>query len=331
MPACPVRLQWVKKPHLPEPEARLHVCPAAGSLHLVHGDNLTALRCLQENFCGAITLAYLDPPFLTGKQHALVTRSKDATGKALREERFAFDDRWTGIDQYLDAIGSRLEALRPLLAPHGSVVVHVDPKTSHYVKVLCDEVFGPEAFASEVIWRYRRWPSKTPNFQRVHDVLLRYVKDPATKPRFNQLYEPLAKSTLATWGTRKQRAVTDETGRRLKSSRSEQETLGVPLGDVWDIGIIAPVAKERTGYPTQKPEALVSRLIQALTNPNDWVLDPYSGSGTTLTVGGRLGRQVIAIDQNVEALDVAEARCTDHGLPLVRHQVARACKVARAS
>src|SRR4029079_7679904 len=87
--------------------------------------------------------------------------------------------------------------------PHGSVVIHVDPKTSHYLKVLADEIFGEESFASEIIWRYRRWPSKTENFQRVHDVLLRYRKDPKVRPRWTTLYEPLAPSTIATWGPTK--------------------------------------------------------------------------------------------------------------------------------
>src|SRR5690606_34225814 len=105
------------------------------------------------------------------------------------------------------------------------------------LKVVCDEVFGIECFASEVIWRYRRWPAKTKNFQRVHDVMLRYVRDPDVAPRFHQLYEPLAPSTQKTWGTKKQRAVVDENGRRLRSSSTEEPSRGTPLGDVWEIGI----------------------------------------------------------------------------------------------
>src|SRR6185312_8302256 len=129
----------------------------------------------------------------------------------------------------LEALGQRLVLVRELLAPHGSVVIHVDPKTSHYVKVLCDEIFGHRAFASEIVWRYRRWPSKTPNFQRVHDVLLRYVKDPTCAPRFHQLYEPLAPSTVATWGTTRQRAVVDGDGRRARSSCTAEATPRTPM------------------------------------------------------------------------------------------------------
>ena len=128
-----------------------------------------------------------------------------------------------------------------------------------------------------------------------------------TPPRFNPLYEPLAPSTLATWGTGKQRAVF-ENGRRLRSSTTKNETPGVPMGDVWDIGVIAPVSKERTGWPTQKPEALLERLVSALTSPGDTVLDPYAGSGTTLAVAARLGRHFVGIDESAAALEIASER-----------------------
>ena len=180
--------------------------------------------------------------------------------------------------------------------------MHVDPKTSHYVRVLGDEIFGAEAFASEIVWRYRRWPSKTPNFQRVHDVLLRWRKDPSATPRWNQAYEPLAASTLATWGTKKQRAVFASDGRRARSSKTDEQTAGVPMGDVWEIGVIAPIARERTGYPSQKPEALLERLVTALSNEGDLVLDPYAGSGTTLFVARRTKRAFLGIDAGPVAL-----------------------------
>lgn len=223
------------------------------------------------------------------------------------ERRVAFDDRWSDRAAYLESLGARLSAIRALLAPHGCVVVHVDPKTSHYVKVLCDEIFGEECFASEIVWRYRRWPSRTPNFQRVHDVLLRYRKSAEAEPRYHPMYEPLAASTLATWGTKKQRAVVKD-GRRLRSSKTEESTPGVPMGDVWDIGVIAPVARERTGYPSQKPEALLERIVLALSSPGEIVLDPYAGSGTTLAVAERLGRVFLGIDQSDVAIETTIAR-----------------------
>jgi site-specific DNA-methyltransferase (adenine-specific) len=251
----------------------------------------------------------MDPPFLTGREHQKVTRSRSATnGQIQRSYSPAFDDRWSDLGEYLSVLGQRIAVVRELLSDNGCLVVHTDPKTSHYIRVLCDEIFGPDCFASEIIWRYRRWPSKTKNFQRVHDVMLRYVKDPDQTPRFTQLYEPLAASTRATWGTRKQRAVVDATGRRTRSSSTEQATPGAPLGDVWEIGIVAPVAKERTGYPTQKPEPLLERLISACTQPGDAIIDPYMGSGTTLAVAARLGRPALGIDMGADAVQIARER-----------------------
>lgn len=282
--------------------------PSTTSLGLIHGDNQTALEALARDFTGQATLVYMDPPFFTGRTHQLVKRQKGRDGRPERTLSHGFDDRWENLEQYLDALWPRLVSAKQLLRADGCLVLHVDPKTSHYAKVMLDELFGLECFASEIIWRYRRWPAKTPNFQRVHDVLLRYVRDAEAKPRFNQLFEPLAASTKATWGDRKQRAIFDGDGRRLRSSTGCDGSPGAPLGDVWEIGIVAPVAKERTGYPTQKPEALLERLIQSCTSPGDLVIDPYLGSGTTIAVAARLGRRGIGIDQNPESLEFTRQR-----------------------
>jgi site-specific DNA-methyltransferase (adenine-specific) len=288
---------------------------------LIHGDNAAAMHALIERGGPRFALAYLDPPFFTGRTHLRVTRSRDDKGNLIRSLSPAFDDRWQGLDEYLATLAERIVAARELLLPQGCLVLHVDPKTSHYAKVLCDEIFGARCFASEIVWRYRRWPSKTRNFQRVHDVLLRYVRDPETAPRFRQLYEPLAASTLATWGDRKQRAVVNAGGQRVRSSRTEVRTPGTPLGDVWDIGIVAPVARERTGYPTQKPEALLDRLIDACTEPGDLVLDPYVGSGTTLAVAARLGRPAVGVDASLHALRVCKKRLKAVGIRPLEEQV----------
>jgi DNA modification methylase len=261
---------------------------------IIHGDNLVVMERLEREGV-VVDLAYLDPPFLTGDRFEMP------------DGRHAFDDRWPDRATYLAELAKRLLVIHRLLAPHGSLVVHTDPKTSHYIKVWADAAFGAESFASEVIWRYRRWPAKTQNFQAMHDVLLRYRKDPTVKPRWNQLYEPLAESTKKTWGTRKQKAVFVN-GHRSKSSKTEEETQGAPMSDVWDVGVIAPMSKERTGYPTQKPEALLERVIGALSNPGDLVLDPYMGSGTTLAVAHRMGRRAIGIDASPVAIEVATER-----------------------
>lgn len=309
-----VRLDWAGRQAIkPDFPASLElVRQGNAATRLVRGDNLHGLAALSKRPERA-TLIYLDPPFFTGREHNHVERSRGDDG-IVRKLVPAFDDRWESLQQYLGELAQRLCLARELLDPAGCLVLHVDPKTSHYAKVLCDEIFGIEAFASEIVWRYRRWPAKTKNFQRVHDVLLRYVRDPEREPRFQQLYEPLAASTEKTWGTRKQRAVVDSSGRRTRSSVTEHASPGAPLGDVWDISIIAPVARERTGYPTQKPEALLERLIQACTAPGDLVVDPYCGSGTTLAVAARLGRRAIGIDQSEQALAITHKRLESLGV-----------------
>jgi site-specific DNA-methyltransferase (adenine-specific) len=304
-----IRLSWDGRA---EPRARSAAAvkrstsDTFGTLYV--GDNLTVLDQLIEEGKTAASLIYLDPPFFTQRDHA--------TTRAAQRTEVAFSDQWDDLAHYLEALGARLSRLRDLLLPHGSLVIHVDTKTSHYVKVLADGLFGLDAFASEIVWRYRRWPSKTPNFQRVHDVLLRYRKDPSAAPRWNQTYEPLAASTMKTWGTRKQQAIV-EGGRRMRSSSTEVESLGVPLGDVWDIGIVAPVARERTGFPSQKPEKLLERLVNSLTYTGDLVLDPYAGSGTTLAVAHRLGRRFVGIDESPVAVSTIEGRLAAQGAPLL--------------
>lgn len=289
------------------------------AVRLIEGDNLDVLAALDGDT--AAHLIYLDPPFFTQRTHHRVRRTRRRKGAIERTEHEAFDDRWESLDAYLVALRARLELLWRLLAPEGSIVVHVDPTTSHYVKVLCDDLFGVEHFASEIVWRYRRWPAKTKNFQRVHDVLLRYVREPLGEPRFRQLYEPLAPSTLKTWGTRKQRAKF-EGKRRVRSESMAEASPGTPLGDVWEIGIIAPVAKERTGYPTQKPKALLQRLIEALTEEGDLVLDPYVGSGTTIATAASLGRRAVGIDDGAEAVEVTGKRLDEAGIDH-RHEKAQ--------
>lgn len=265
-------------------------------IRLVDGHNGSELPRLKQRFA----LAYLDPPFFSGKKYKM------------KDGELAFDDRWPSLATYLMRLEDVVRETRELLIPEGSLVLHVDTKVSHHAKIMLDRIFGADCFASEIIWRYRRWPSKTLNFQRVHDVLLRYRRDTSVLPRFNQLYEPLAPSTLATWGEGKQLAVV-EGGKRLRSSTTAERSRGVPLGDVWDLSVIAPSSKERTGYPTQKPEALLERLVSGLTNPGDWVLDPYCGSATTLAVCKRLKRNAVGIDNSPAAIRVARARLSGAG------------------
>jgi DNA modification methylase len=241
------------------------------------------------------TLAYLDPPFFTGRDF------ETTDGQA------AYSDKWQSLEAYLEHLMPRIEAAFMLLEPQGSIVVHVDPTVSHYVKVRGDELFGRQNFASEVIWRYRRWPTPTKNFQAMHDVLLRWTTGRAA-PTWNQLYEPLAASTIASWGDAKRQEAVVRDGRRAVSRLSDEASKGAQLSDVWDLSIIAAGSSERTGYPTQKPEKLIERLVLALTNEGDRVLSPYMGSGTELAVCHRLGRKATGIDSSEVAINVARHR-----------------------
>lgn len=279
------------------------------------GDNLTVMRDLPA---ASVDLAYLDPPFCTGKDFG------------------AFDDRWTlnettiaawralphaprtVIDLLHDIVGvtgmawlvhiaERLIATRRLLRDSGVLVLHIDPRLEHCVRLLCDVTLHGFTWQNTVIWRYRRWPTKAKRFQRMHDVLLVYAGEGFT---FNELHlDGVAASTRETFGTRKQKAIV-KNGQRATSTIDE-ETLGPPLADVWEVPIIAPSGNERKSaqkYPTQKPESLLERVILSLSNPGQTVLDPYCGSGTSGVVAEPHGRHWIGIDSGEMAERVTRER-----------------------
>ncbi len=280
----------------------------------MRGDGADAMGALAARGVRA-ALVYLDPPFFTGRVHRTNARDRRASGA-----RDAFSDEWRDLPEYLEQIESLLVGARSVLAPEGSLVLHTDPRAGHYLRVLGDEVFGDGAFASEIVWRYRRWPAKTRNFQRLHDLLLRFVRDPSATPRFHQRHEPLAASTLRHWGAGKQQALFAD-GRRARSSTTEEPSPGAPLGDVWEISIIAPSGRERTGYPTQKPLALLERLVDTLTDPGDLVVDATMGSGTTLLAAWRLGRRAIGVDTSDVAHELAARRLAGAGAPIATAEV----------
>jgi DNA modification methylase len=268
------------------------------AIRVVHSENFAAM-CELQSAGERFTLAYLDPPFFTGRTF------ETADGE------LAFADKWSSLDDYLAALSVRMCAAFDLLEPHGSIVIHVDPTVSHYVKVRGDALFGRSNFASEIVWRYRRWPAKCRNFQRMHDVLLRWTTGRA-EPTWNQLYEPLSTSTVEKWGNHSQQARFNREGTKRRSVGTADESPGVAMSDVWEISIIpggaAASGTERTGYPTQKPEALLKRLVMALTNEGNAVIDPYMGSATTLAVCHQLGRTAVGIDQSEVAIRHANER-----------------------
>jgi site-specific DNA-methyltransferase (adenine-specific) len=280
---------------------------------LALGDNAASLRALAATHAGKVDLAYLDPPFATGAEFLFSTRGNDA-------DHVAYSDGHVG-GAYLSALLVRLRLVRALLADTGSVFVHCDWHASHWIRCLLDEVFGADAFKNEIVWRYRRWPAKTRVFQRMHDVIFWYGKRADDAHAWSPQFEALAASTVATWGTKKQ--VADFSSGRRKPSQTDEETRGAPMSDVWEIGIVAPIAKERVGYPTQKPLALLERIVEAASKPGDLVLDPFMGSGTTLVAAHARGRRFMGCDASPLAVHTAKKRLLAAG--------ARGFSIARCS
>jgi site-specific DNA-methyltransferase (adenine-specific) len=259
------------------------------------GDNLEVLpRFADESF----QLVYADPPFNTGKtvrrRSLEVVRDDGGDRIGFQGRRYAgrvlgetsFEDQF---DDYLGFLEPRLREVRRLLAATGTLYLHLDYREAHYAKVLLDGLFGRECFLNEIVWAYdyggkarRRWPAK-------HDTILVYVKDPeryffdsASVDR-----EPYMAPGL----------VTVE-----KAARGKLPT------DVWWHTIVSPTGREKTGYPTQKPEGVLRRIVQASSRPGDWCLDPFAGSGTLGAVAAALGRRYVLVDSNPEAIAIARER-----------------------
>ena len=208
---------------------------------------------------------------------------------------------------YLVMMTNRLLELHRVLKPSGSLYLHCDPTASHYLKIILDNIFGGENFRNEIIWSYRKWAVAEKCFSKNHDVILFYVKDNGNS-EFNVLLQQRAPSTLKRFGNKKIVSAIDSSGRRVPSQTLDEESEGVKMSDVWDIPIIAPSSKERLGYPTQKPLALLERIIQASSNKGDVVLDPFCGCGTAVHAAQDLGREWIGIDITHLAISLIEKR-----------------------
>ncbi len=210
---------------------------------------------------------------------------------------------------YLSYMANRLRECRRVLKPAASIYLHCDPTMSHYLKIVMDGVFGPKNFRNEVIWHYRKWSTGKYTFQRNHDVLFFYSRSSARERTFNQLYMPRSASTLKRFGAKRIISGYDEAGQRLPSQVAEEDSAGVRLDDVWDIGRVPPVKQL---YPTEKPLALLERIISASSNPDDIVFDPFCGCGTTIHAAQNLGRRWIGIDVCVQACKVIQKRIEGH-------------------
>jgi site-specific DNA-methyltransferase (adenine-specific) len=263
--------------------------------HIVLGDCLDVLRHLDD---GCTRLVYLDPPFNTGKmqERPRLRTVKDPNGDrtGFKGERYRTEilgsSAWRdAYDDYLGFLAPRLEAARRILTDDGSLFFHIDPRESHYCKVLLDELFGRASFMNEIVWAYdygarprTRWPAK-------HDVILWYARDPA---RYVFRYGDIDRVPYLAPGL-----VGPE-----KAARGKTPT------DVWWQTIVSPTGAEKTGYPTQKPVRILERIVRVHSDPGDLVVDPFAGSGTTGEAAARLGRDYLLVDQNPEAVRIMRER-----------------------
>jgi len=270
--------------------------PVSSGDVVVHGDNLTVLPKLPD---GMFQLVYIDPPFNTGgrrDRRTLRTVSDPTGGDRTGFGGRRYTSRETGrmsyadsFDDYAAFLAPRLEEARRLLTESGTLYVHLDWREAHYVKVLLDEIFGRDCFLNEVVWAYDfggrprdRWAAK-------HDTLLVYVKrvghhlfDQDQVQRVPYLAPDLVGAE--------------------KAARGKLPT------DVWWHTIVPTNGREKTGYPTQKPEGVLRRVLQPSSRPGDWVLDFFAGSGTTGAVAAAMGRRFVLVDENPEALAVMRRR-----------------------
>ena len=250
-----------------------------------------------------IDLIYLDPPFFSNRTYEVIWGDE--------AEVRSFEDRWEGgINVYVNWMRERIIEMHRILKPTGSIYLHCDHHASHYLKVMMDEVFGTGNFLNEIVWRYRKWSNKTYRFQRNHDTLLFYARSESRDRIFNQLFMERAASTVKRFGTSKIVSGFDESGNRVPSQMADEESEGVGMDDVWEIPRVAPVKQL---YPTEKPEALLERVLTASSNRGDIVLDPFCGCGTTIAVAQRLHRQWIGIDISPTAVSLMKRRVEKAG------------------
>lgn len=277
------------------------------------GDNLQVMSHLLKEFRGKIDLIYIDPPFDSKAEYkkAIKLRGRSAESDTSTFEEKQYGDIWTN-DEYLQFMYERLILCRELLSDTGSIYVHMDEKRSHYVKIILDEVFGSNNFRREIVWDIQvlsGYKTITNNWVRGHDIIFYYSK--SSNRSFNKQKQKHRQEYLNRFNK------IDKTGRKYFDGRGTIVYLddaiekGKAIGDVWsDIMSFQQLATstEKLGYPTQKPEALLERIIKASSNPGDIVFDCFMGAGTTQAVAMKLGRRFIGADINVGAVHTTTKR-----------------------
>ncbi len=279
------------------------------SVELFHGDNLVVARTLIERGV-ELDMLYVDPPFGVGSKHG--ARTREGESRASRTS-VAYDDAWEGIDRFLASLTPRLEAFHALLSARGTLYLHLDHRAVHEAKVACDRVFGRARFLGEIIWVPGNGARSSKAWGATHQTILAYGKTKDFIFHADDLREPYAAGSAAQHFNK-----VDAEGRRYRERTIGNRTYrydlerGRRMGTVWtDIPAMAantPIARETTGYPHQKPEKLLERLIRASSDEGSLVGDLFCGSGTTLAVARRLGRRALGCDASPLAIETTRKR-----------------------
>ena len=265
---------------------------------IIQGDSLKILKEITEK---SVNLVYLDPPFFTQEEQSLSSKANVI---------YSFNDKWNNMDTYLNFIQERLLECKRILKDSGSIFLHCDRNASHYLKILMDKLFGITNFQSEIIWSYKRWSNSKKGLLNAHQIILFYSKTKDFK--FNKIYTNYSETTNIDQIL--QARVRNKNGKSVYKIDNNGEIVigqskkGVPLSDVWEIPFLNPKAKERTGYPTQKPIILLEQILKLVTDENDLVVDPFVGSGTTVVAAKILNRKYIGIDKSQEAITLTKDR-----------------------
>jgi DNA modification methylase len=263
------------------------------------GDNLSIMSALLPDYEGRVDLIYADPPFFTNrKYHARIGRGEDSRKPEEWKLAEGYHDNWTDLDAYLQFLYDRLVLMTRLLAPNGTLYLHLDWHADSYARLLLDELLGPESLLNEIIWTYHGPSPIRTAFNRKHDTILAYVKGPKYTFNADAVREPYNPSTVKTF------AASPKAG----FGKVPNLARGKVPEDWWYFPVVARLHSERSGYPTQKPEALLERIILASSNPGDIVADFFCGSGTTPLVAARTGRQFLAADETFRAVHTTRKR-----------------------
>ena len=265
---------------------------------IIQGENLGVMTSLLPEFEGKIDLIYADPPFLSGKSYRARTgQGEDSRRPEQWKTADGFQDLWSDRSEYLNMLYSRLRLMHELLSDKGTLYLHLDWHAAAFARLLLDEIFGPDRLLNEIIWTYHGPSPIRSAFKRKHDTIYVYTKSKEYTFNADAVRVPYDESTVKTFSSPKAGF-----GKRPDLDRGK-----VPE-DWWYFPVVARLHRERTGYPTQKPEALLERMILASSNPGDLVADFFCGSGTSVAVARKLDRKWLACDISPLAINTTRRR-----------------------